>query len=154
MITDSVEPILASGVSLGARLFAAVCGAGLSFWTLRKLSKRELLIPISSLNLGVGLGMAAFAIVPSAFDTLSRAVGIKYPPLLYIMLAIFAVLALVLFLSTQLSLLDERCRRLAQEIAMLRNEMALRQKNGKDENDKLIPDDYDAARVLVPSNRS
>src|SRR5690349_7639580 len=131
MAADTVGPILETGVSFGARVFAAICGAALSFWTLRKLGKRELLIPISSLNLAVGLGMAAFALVPWAFDALAQAVGIKYPPLLYVMLAILTVLALVLFLSTQLSVLDGRCRRLAQEVAMLRNEVALQQPAGK-----------------------
>jgi uncharacterized membrane protein len=63
-----------------------------------------------------------FALVPGLFDQLSYAIGIKYPPLLYIMLAVLTVLVLVLFLSAQLSVLDGRCRRLAQEISMLRNE--------------------------------
>ncbi len=124
MITDTVGQVLSTGVSFGARIFAAACGVALSSWTLHKLSKRELLIPISSLNLAVGLGLAAFALIPSAFDRLSLAIGIKYPPLLYLMLAILTVLVLVLFLSSQISLLDGRCRRLAQEIAMLRDEVA------------------------------
>jgi hypothetical protein len=113
---------LSTGVSLGARIFAAICGIVLSAWTVRKLSKRELLIPISSLNLAVGIGLTVFALVPGLFDQLSYAIGIKYPPLLYIMLAVLTVLVLVLFLSAQLSVLDGRCRRLAQEISMLRNE--------------------------------
>lgn len=114
---------LSTGVSLGARIFAMICGVALSAWTIRKLSKRELLIPISSLNLAVGIGLAAFALVPGLFDKISFAIGIKYPPLLYIMLAVLTVLVLVLFLSAQLSVLDGRCRRLAQEISMLRNEV-------------------------------
>jgi hypothetical protein len=114
---------LSTGVSLGARIFAAICGIVLSAWTIRKLSKRELLIPISSLNLAVGIGLTVFALVPGLFDQISYAIGIKYPPLLYIMLAVLTVLVLVLFLSAQLSVLDGRCRRLAQEISMLRNEI-------------------------------
>jgi hypothetical protein len=125
MAADVAGPILETGVSLGGRIFAGICGVALFSWTLRKLSKRELLIPISSLNLAVGLGLAAFALVPSVFDQLSLAVGIKYPPLLYMMLAMLTVLVLVLFLSAQLSIVDGRCRRLAEEAAMLRNEIAL-----------------------------
>lgn len=117
-MSASPDSMTELGASLNARLFALCSGAALCLWTLHKLRKRSLLIPICSLLVAIGAGLMVFAIAPGAFNSLSYAVGVKYPPLLYLMLAILSLSAVILYLAVRLSLIDERCRRLAQEMAL------------------------------------
>lgn len=112
------DAVVTLGASVSARLFALVCGAALCLWTVYKLRKRTLLISICSLLVAIGGGLMAFAVAPQAFNQLSYAVGVKYPPLLYLMLAILSLLVVILHLAARLSIIDERCRRMAQEIAL------------------------------------
>ena len=126
MITDSFGQLSSAGVSPTARVFAAICGIVLCFWAMRKLSKRELLIPICSMIIAVGLSLVAFASVPALFDQVSYLVGIKYPPLLYLILVVLCLLVVILNLAARLSIIDSRCRRLAQEVALIKNDMVTR----------------------------
>ena len=114
----SPDTIAELGASLSARVFALCCGTALCFWTLYKLRKRSLLISICSLFVAIGGGLMAFAVVPGMFNRLSYVLGIKYPPLLYLILAILSLVIVILHLATRVSRVDERCRRLAQEIAL------------------------------------
>jgi len=116
-----------TGVSWGARVFILLCGLVVFLWVLRKLRRRELLVPICSMVLAVGLALVCFAVRPTLFDAISYAVGVKYPPLLYLILIILWLVFLVLHLAIRLSAVDARCRRLAQEIALMTNDGAVRE---------------------------
>jgi len=111
----------ANGASPAARVFALCCGAALFAWTVQKLRNRRLLISICSLLMAIGAGLIAFAVAPGVFNGLSYLVGVKYPPLLYLIVVILSLLVVLLHLAARLSLVDERCRRMAQEIALQRN---------------------------------
>jgi hypothetical protein len=106
-------------ISTQARLFLLVCGFLLCLWALRRLRDRTLLVSMCSLFMGIGLGMLFFALFPAFFDGVSRWVGIKYPPLLYLILGLLIFMAITAHLASRLSLVDQRCRRLAQEMALL-----------------------------------
>jgi hypothetical protein len=106
-------------ISTQARLFLLICGILLCVWALRSARERTLLVSMSSLFTGIGLGMLFFAIFPRFFDRISYVVGIKYPPLLYLILGLLIFMVITAHLASRLSLVDQRCRRLAQEIALL-----------------------------------
>ena len=116
-------PQLADGavghVSVEARVLTLLCGLGLCLWSLLKLRRRSLLVPTCSLFLAVGSVFILFAAAPNTFDRLSYIVGIRYPPVLYLIGCIFALMLMIIHLAIRLSLIDERCRRMAQEIALL-----------------------------------
>jgi len=109
----------AGHVATEARVLIALCGLVLCIWSLVKLRRRSLLVPTCTLFLTVGGAFVLFALFPTLFDQLSYAVGIRYPPGLYLIACVFAMILLVIHLAFRLSLLDERCRRLAMEIALL-----------------------------------
>jgi Uncharacterized conserved protein (DUF2304) len=77
-----------------------------------------LLLSIGSIFTAVGLGLVGFAAVPTLFDRVAYAVGVKYPPLLYLILLLLCLSGLLLHLASRISLLDTRCRRLTQELAL------------------------------------
>ena len=105
--------------SLEARLLTGCCGLALSGWSLLKLGRRSALVPTCSLFLTVGLLFMAFAAFPDAFDKASYALGVKYPPVLYLMGCVFILILLIVHLATRLASVDERCRKLTQEVALL-----------------------------------
>lgn len=107
------------GASIKARVFALSCGLFLFAWSLLKIRKRTLLISTCSMFIAVGVGLMLFAVFPSFYDAVSYAVGIQYPPLMYMVLAILVLMMIIIHLASRVSLLDERCRKLAQELALL-----------------------------------
>ncbi|MGO9896068.1 MAG: DUF2304 domain-containing protein [Bryobacteraceae bacterium] len=118
-LLESVHP---TGITTEARFFILGCGVLLLIWTLVKLRNRMLLVSMSSIYLAMGLALACFALYPQGFDNLAYMVGLKYPPVLYLIVAILVLLLLSVHFGTRLSLVDERCRRLAQELALLRQD--------------------------------
>ena len=106
-------------VSLEARLLTAVCGLALFGWSLLKLRRRSALVPTCSLFLTIGTIFMCFAAAPNSFDRLSYLLGVKYPPVLYLIGCIFALILMIVHLASRLAVIDERCRRLAQEFALL-----------------------------------
>jgi len=107
-------------ISPRARLLVLCIGLGLCAWVVTKMRNRTVLIPTCTLLLAVGAGILGFAAWPSFFDRLSRLLGIYYPPVFYFLFAFIGLFAVVLHLATRLSITDERCRKLSQEIALLK----------------------------------
>jgi len=106
-------------VSTEARLLTGFCGVALLFWSILKLRRRSALVPTCSLFLTVGLIFISFAIYPNAFDRVSYLLGVKYPPVLYLIGCTFVLILMIVHLAGRLASTDERCRRLAQELALL-----------------------------------
>jgi hypothetical protein len=130
-------------VSTEARVLTLLCGVGLCFLALVKLRRRSLLAPTCSLFLAVGGVFILFAVFPNAFDRLSYLVGVKYPPVLYLMACVFALMLMIIHLAARMSVLDERCRRMAQE-------MALREAAGR-VGDTGVPPGPSSSRGTQPS---
>ena len=65
-----------------------------------------------------------FAAWPSALGRLASAVGIAYPPSALFFVAGLFGLALLLHFSVAISRLTDECKRLAQHVALLENEVA------------------------------
>lgn len=109
---------LVGHVSPEARILTLLCGLSLCLWSLAKLRRRSLLVPTCSLFLAVGSVFVLFASVPDAFDRVSYMVGVRYPPTLYLVGSTFVLLLMIIHLAFRISVVDERCRRMAQEIAL------------------------------------
>jgi len=110
---------LTGHVAAEARVLIFFCGAGLSAWSLLKLRRRSLLVPTCTLFLAIGATFMLFAFVPGFFDRLAYWSGISYPPVLYLIGCVVILIAMIIHLASRLSLVDERCRRLAIELALL-----------------------------------
>lgn len=105
-------------LSREARFLTGCCGLALVGWSLVKLRRRSALVTTCSLFLAVGLLFLAFTAFPDAFDGMSYLLGVKYPPVLYLVGCVFVLILMIVHLATRLSSVDKRCRRLAQEVAL------------------------------------
>ena len=71
----------------------------------------------------VGVVMAVFAISPGLFNSLAHSVGVKNPPDLLLVIASLFLLMVCVYLSWEVGRLEDRSRILAEEIAILHNEL-------------------------------
>jgi hypothetical protein len=85
-----------------------------------KLRRRSLLVSICSFFIAVGLGLVFFSLEPELFDNIVYMLGIQYPPVAYLIFSILMLMAIIVLLARRVSIVDERCRRLTQELALLR----------------------------------
>jgi hypothetical protein len=118
----NVAPAGLSGVTAGARLLVLLLGTLLLGWTVGQLRRRVLLIPLGALFVSISVLLVLFSFSPGIFDAVSHAVGVWYPPIFYLILTVVALMLVVLRLASRLSLVDQRCRRLAQEFAIQQTE--------------------------------
>jgi len=114
------------GVTPQARALVFLLGLALCFWTWTRLRKRALLLSVGSILTAVGFGLVCFSFMPVAFDFVAYRVGVKYPPLLYLIVALLVLAGLLLHLAARISWLDTRCRRLTQEVSLLNAELEAR----------------------------
>ena len=75
--------------------------------------------------------LIAFSLWRGLLHFIARSVGIYYPPSFLFLLAILFLLALLLHFSVILSSLSEKNKRLAQEIAMLKETVNDRKRKAK-----------------------
>lgn len=115
------DPLI--GVRLGGRLLVFTLGLLLCGWTLIQLRRRTLLISLSSLFITIGALLILFAFFPFAFNQFAYWLGVQYPPLLYLVGAVVILMLVNVHLASRLSMVDMRCRLLAQELALQKAEM-------------------------------
>jgi hypothetical protein len=107
-------------VSTRAHLVVVLIAALPALFILRLVRRRALRAKYSLLWLAVGAVLVLTALFPGLVDHASDALGIEYPPVIYLMIAIVFLLLVVMHFSWELSRLEERTRTLAEEIALLR----------------------------------
>ena len=71
----------------------------------------------------VGLVIAVFAIAPGMFNYIAHGVGVKSPPNLLVVVAALFLLMVCVYLSWESGRLEDKTRVLAEEVALLRNEL-------------------------------
>jgi hypothetical protein len=71
----------------------------------------------------VGAGLVVLAAFPGLLDWASSAVGIYYPPAAFLTAAVAFLFVLTVHFSWELSRLEERTRTLAEELALLREQV-------------------------------
>jgi hypothetical protein len=80
----------------------------------------------------VGLGLVVLAAFPDLMDWSAEKAGIFYPPMVFLLAATGFLFVLSVYFSFELSRAEERCRVLAEEIAILRNDVAALQEQQGD----------------------
>ncbi|MGA2186660.1 MAG: DUF2304 domain-containing protein [Bryobacteraceae bacterium] len=106
------------GVSLGGRVITLLCGIILAYWSFSKLRDRRVLVSTCSIFISIAAGLILFGLFPDFFDAVARAAGVKYPPLFYLVITVIVFLVLNVHLAARLSIIDRRCRRVVQELAI------------------------------------
>lgn len=71
----------------------------------------------------VGLVIAVFAIAPGMFNYIAHGVGVKSPPNLLVVVAALFLLMVCVYLSWEAGRQEDKTRILAEEVALLRNEL-------------------------------
>src|SRR6516165_4767789 len=102
----------------------AIVSAAVTLTVIVELSRRsQLRTKYMVVWLLVGLVIAVFAIAPGLFNALADGVGVKNPPDLLLVIASLFLLMVCVYLSWEVGRLEDRSRILAEEIAILHNEL-------------------------------
>jgi hypothetical protein len=104
-----------------AHILVIVVTAFTLFFILRMVRLHRLRAKYSVLWISLGAGLAVLAAAPWLLDEFSELVGIRTPALGFLLLAITFLLVLSLHFSWEISRLEDRMRRLAEEIALTPN---------------------------------
>ena len=110
-------------VSTEAHILIIVLAAAVIAFIVHLVRSRRLRAKYSVLWFSIGLGLAVLAIFPDLLVWVSDLFGIGYPPATFMLLALSFLLVLVLHFSWELSRLEDRTRALAEEHALLREEV-------------------------------
>jgi hypothetical protein len=120
-LADVVDPTtIPGGLTPQARILVAVLGVGAVVFILVLLRRRKIKSKYALLWTGLALGLGVLGLFPGLLTAISEAVGIFYPPALFLLVAVGFLFAVVIQFSWELSRLEERSRTLAEEIALLR----------------------------------
>lgn len=115
---------LLAGISGRAHAVSAVAGLIGMVALVRLVRKRRTVARYSMGWLAAGTTLLVLSLFPGLLDSFSRLIGVRYPPTTLLVLAI-GFLALVVAQTTwEISRLEDRTRALAQELALLREELS------------------------------
>ncbi len=112
-----------TGLSFTAHLFLLAGSIGSMLFILLLLRRRQLRGKYAMLWTALGVVLIVLAIVPNLLTWISQKLGIYYPPVLFLVVAIGFLLVVLIQFSWELSRMEDRTRTLAEEIALLRTEI-------------------------------
>ena len=110
-------------MSTSVQILGAVLVAAFLTVIVRMVRRRQLRAKYSFLWLLVGVVVLAISAVPGLLDDLSSTVGIYYPPAFLFLIAIMFLLFVAVHFSWELSRLEDRTRTLAEELALVSEEL-------------------------------
>ena len=87
--------------------------------------RRQLREKYALVWLAIGFVVAAIAIAPGLFNRLAHAMGVINPPDLLTVMAALFLLVVCMYLSWELGRMEEKTRVLAEEVTLLRNDVAV-----------------------------
>jgi hypothetical protein len=119
-----------AAMSTSAHVLVIVLAAGVILFIVHLVRSRQLRAKYSVLWFSIGLLLAVLAIFPDLLVGVSDLFGISYAPATFMLLALSFLLLLVLHFSWELSRLEDRTRALAEEHALLRQELEERLQPG------------------------
>ena len=100
----------------------ALVAAGYMCFILALVRRRQLREKYALLWLGVGMVAIVLSLARTAADRLAHALGIAYGPSALFLFSTMFLMAVVAHLSWEVSRLEDKTRRLAEEVALLRAE--------------------------------
>jgi len=124
---------------LKAKFIIVFLSLALLLFVLNLIRKRRLRIEHSVLWLFVSLCILIASIWQNLADQIAYFVGIDYPPALFLSIAIFFSLAILMHFSMELSKLKEQNKSLTQELAIYKN---LLKKIEKETNTKTLDESH------------
>ncbi len=107
-----------------AHLLLVLMTLGIVGFVLHLVRSSRLRAKYAMLWTTVGVGLIVLAAYPALLDRTALEVGIYYPPAAFLMAAVAFLFVLAVHFSYELSRLEERTRTLAEEVALLRDEIA------------------------------
>lgn len=102
-------------------VIAAVALAQMLFIA-RLVRRRQLREKYAMLWMAVGAVVVAITLIRGPIDRMATALGVTYPPSILFLIGIMFLLTVVAHLSWEVSRLEEKTRRLAEEVALMRPE--------------------------------
>ena len=109
-----------TGLTPEARVFVGVVGIGAVVFILVLLRRRQLRGKYALAWTGLAVVLGVLGLFPGLLTWVSEAVGIYYPPALFLLVCVGFLFAVVIQFSWELSRLEDRSRVLAEELAILR----------------------------------
>lgn len=106
---------------LKAQIIITLLSVSLFVFVLNLIRKRKLKIEHSVLWLVVSATILVASIWPSLADSVALFLGVEYPPALFLSVAIFFSLAILMHFSIELSKLKDQNKDLTQELAIYKN---------------------------------
>ena len=106
-----------------AHVVLVLITAGMMGFVLHLLRSGRLRAKYAMLWATVGAGLVVLAAFPGLLDWTAGRLGIYYPPAAFLMAAVAFLFVLTVHFSWELSRLEERTRTLAEEVALLRNDL-------------------------------
>ncbi|MCX7620757.1 MAG: DUF2304 domain-containing protein [Acidimicrobiales bacterium] len=113
-----------TGLSGSAHVFLILGTVASVGFILVLLRRRHLRGKYAMLWTGLGLFLLVLAIFPGLLATVSEWIGVHYAPALFLVVAVGFLLVVVIHFSWELSRLEDRSRTLAEEVGLLRTELA------------------------------
>ncbi|MGQ9669135.1 MAG: DUF2304 domain-containing protein [Desulfosoma sp.] len=105
------------------RVASALIGLGLSAVILLLIRRDRLHVRYALWWIGVAAATAVLGLVPQIIDVLGKRLGIHYPPVLLLVVALGLLLVKTLTMDIERTRLEQKIRRLAQEMAMHQKDM-------------------------------
>jgi hypothetical protein len=107
----------------GVHLIAIVAAVATIAVIIELSRRRQLREKYALVWVAIGVVMAVFAVSPGLFNHLAHSMGVKNPPdLLTVVASLFLLVVCVQF-SWELGRMEDKSRILAEEVALLRNEL-------------------------------
>ena len=110
-------------MSLGTHLVFIAVAVLVALLVLRLVASRQLRSKYALLWLAVSLALLGFAVFPALIDGLADLLGVAYAPTAFLLLLIAVLGGLVGHLTWEVSRLETRIRTLAEDSALLRDEV-------------------------------
>jgi hypothetical protein len=107
----------------GVHIIALVCAVATLTVIVELTRRRQLREKYAFLWLGVGVFVAVVAVAPGLFNRLAHDMGVISPPDLLTVVAALFLLVVCVHLSWELGRMEDKTRLLAEEVALLRNEV-------------------------------
>jgi len=124
---------------LKAKIIIILLSLALFLFVLNLVRKRKLKIEHSILWLVVSAVILTASIWNNLADSVARFLGIDYPPALFLSVAIFFSLAILLHFSIELSKLKDQNKNLTQELAIYKSVVDGMRTKGEEPNEGRPP---------------